>query len=611
MRIPGTLRSVLYRLLGSALLLSIAGASFGRPVESSSALVYHLRIDHIRRFHVTLHVSDPPQPHLDIAIPAWTPGYYQILHFEAGLQNIAAHDADGRLLPLTHPEPRTWSVPLPSRATAVDIDYDVNADDEGLGFFGAQLDEKRGYINGASVFLYVVGRMNAPIALSLRYPKDWKLATPLHAARSPVAHTDPMESVQYTDLAADNYDALVDCPIQLGQFAILPFRRDGVHYRCILVGNEEADSEKLIGALSAITHSTVVLFGNHPFDHYDFIFHIGGGGFYGGLEHCNATVIHLPFAIKAGDSDEFLATAAHEFFHAWNVKRLKPLGLGPFDYTQPVRSPSLWFAEGVTDYYASRLLVRSGLRSSEWFLNDMATRMAELEYALARRRISLEEASRKAWEGGSMGFDGLDYYLKGSLAGFYLDLEIREATHNRRTLDDVMRRLYHRYGKSAEGYPPEAVIKMIDTVAGKSLDADYARYIQGTGDFLWQEVLPPAGLVLQREPKAHLGITFDESETSAPPTNSAASGLPITEVEPDSEAASIGIQSGDTLLSLTWEGVSSHKLMECLHSLPPGVPITLTLRRDGKSFTLMGDSGIRYVHYELHESKGVPFDVTR
>ena len=195
------------------------------------------------------------------------------------------------------------------------------------------------------------------------------------------------------------------------------------------------------------------MFGSVPFRQYAFIFHIGEEGFEGGLEHRSSTVIHLEDTLADGNDDEFLATCAHELLHAWNVKQIRPEGLGPFDYSRIVRTPSLWFAEGVTDYYADLIPVRAGLRTPDWFTQQLVQRIARLDSTVARGQVTLEQASLHAWEGQSEGYAGLSYYIKGSLAGAFFDLRVRELSGGERSLDDVMRSMDEMYGQRDVPYP--------------------------------------------------------------------------------------------------------------------------------------------------------------
>lgn len=484
-------------LLLSSLLLAVP-----LPAEPAAPrIAYDLRLagSSRHRFRVSITVQNLKDERLVFAIPAWTPGYYQIQNYFENIENVTAAGQDGAALSVTHSGPLTWEIaataerPLPS---SLRLTYDVNAVDEGYGFFGSVLREKEriGFINGASAFLYLVGHADQPLSLSVTLPKGWKVATALPPGTPPSPPFRRSESS--ATFSAKDYDELIDSPLQLGSFTYWTFDVEGVAVACALVGRHQANRKRLTQAISSILRAQARLIGSVPFSNYLLIFHIGEGGFSGGLEHRNSTVIHLADPIRDANDDVLLHVVAHELFHAWNVKRLRPVVLGPFDLTRPVRTASLWFAEGVTDYYALLSLVHAGLREQDWFLNEMGRRIAELENTPSRKRVSLSEASLKTWEGGSSGFDGLSYYLKGSLVGFYFDLRLRALSGGERGLREVLRALYAEYGLSDRGYPDEALPEMLDRVAGMPLRTEYDHYIRGLEEIAWFNLFHAAGLEL-------------------------------------------------------------------------------------------------------------------
>jgi predicted metalloprotease with PDZ domain len=597
---PLLIRPALYVLLLLAVSSRPAAAARQEADVPAVPLVYRLSIPDSasHRLHVKIVDSHPANAEITFAIPAWTPGYYQILNYQSDIEKVQASDGAGHSLRLTHPSPRVWSVDLAATTpppTQVIVEYDVHAHDAGLGFFGSVLDAEaqRGFVNGASAFLYEVGSTSRPIRLETSLPSGWKLATPLSpiaVARNASLGTHDSVPAVYT---AESYDDLIDSPLQFGQFASSDFVSDGATFQCVGVGDRDWDRAKVTAVLTKIVHAAIGTFGKPPFQRYVFFYHIGGEGFEGGLEHHNSTVIHLSAALRDGRAEEFQTVSAHEFIHAWNVKRLRPAGLGPFDYAQPVRSASLWWAEGVTDYYADVALYRAGLRDRSWLLTDLATRMEQLDNNPARRSVSLEEASRKAWEGESEGFDGLSYYLKGSLVGLYFDLLIRERTGDRACLDDVMRLLETQYGSKNRGYPEDALLTALEAVAQSDLHAEYAALVRSPGDIAWDAVLAPAGLALRRDEASYLGVQLTEARGKE--TN----GLIVEAVEPGSAAARCGLQKDDRLVALEGTPVTLDSFKTQLRRLPPNSPITLAVYRGNEPVTLRADSGLRRSHYRL------------
>ena len=563
------------------------------PVQSAPAILYTLTVDGQRARHFRVHIVAPRTQGntVEFAIPAWTPGYYQILHYESAIDRVTARDEAGRQLQVSHPSARVWRVQKASAAGAsISVDYDVAGSDKGFGFFGSALDERRrtGYINGASAFMYVQGLVTSPVSLSLALPPGWKCAVPLRS-------TAPLT------FAGDSYDALADTPLQIGDFDTYEFEVASTKFQCILVGDKRVNPGRLTRALSKVAEEAIGVFRSAPFKQYLFIYHLGEEGFIGGLEHCNSTVIHLDDPIGDADDDDFLTTSTHELFHAWNVKRIRPRGLGPFDYSRIVRTPSLWFAEGVTDYYADLLPVRAGLRKKEWFTQQLAERIGRLDSAPARAGITLEQASNRAWEGQSEGFAGLSYYLKGSLVGWFFDLRIRQLSGGHRSLDDVLRYLDRTYGERDTPYPPNALAEALSGAAGRDQTATYAKYISGTEDIRWEDVLPSAGFVLTRQEDGYLGVNFvpelpvDETDDRDDVDRAAI----VQRVDAGYPAAVMNLQPGDRVITIDGRPVDYGLASAVIRSLPAAVPVRIAIVRHGRTMELTGNAGTQYSHHTL------------
>ncbi len=567
-------------------------------IENSSAhkrsdfpkISYHLTADTTENcLHVSLHIDSPGKEAIDAAIPAWTPGYYQILNYQANIDHVTAKSDSNPAL-LTHPSSRIWEVASTSaERNSIDISYDVHFTEEGHGFFSSILkaEEKEGYINGASALMYIVGLKNERTSLTLTIPEEWKIATPLTSTSA--LNSDGSETSSQS-FSAENYDELIDSPIQFGKFDETIFKTDGILFRCILIGNHQANKKKLVNNLTKIAHTELQQFGFAPFKNYIFYLHCGGAGFYGGLEHRSSTVIHLSGPIKDGNDDELLSVAAHELFHAWNVKKLKPLGLGPFDYTQKVRSSSLWWAEGVTDYYAELTLVRAGLRTKSWFLNEFAARIADFDSDPARTRVSLEEASLKAWEGHSEGFGGMSYYLKGSLAALYFDLRIRALTNGNRGLEDAFLVLETQYGSSDSGYPETALLDALNITAGASLTDEYDAIINKTVDIDWKRCFVPAGIILSRERSNVFGVELEDTSSVSPVVHHVEQGFP---------GEIMGMKAGDKILSVNERQALSSQLPEIMSHLAEDSPVRVRVERGGVSIKLEGRIASQYSHAKL------------
>lgn len=575
------------------LAICIAASAAGQPSPQHAALfAYNIKVDeaHNQRLSVQIVAERPASSRLSFSIPAWTPGYYQILHFEKSIEHVHAEDEAGHALSVAHPLSRQWGVTFRLASShRVTFSYDVKANDKGFGFFGSSVDirHRLGYINGASALMYVSGAEQAPVSLTVILPSAWKCVTPLQN-----------ENGTYH---AANYDDLIDCPLQFGLFDSFDFQVNAIPFTCVLVGDHQADTAELTDKLSRIAKSAVAVFGSTPFQRYVFFYHIGDEGFIGGLEHHNSMVIHLDDPIKDGDDDDFLTTTAHELFHAWNVKQIRPEGLGPFDYTVPVRTPSLWFCEGVTDYYADLLPVRAGLRTHDWYLEQLTEHIHQLDVNPSRLRVTAEAASRKAWEGQSEGFGGLSYYLKGSLIGCWFDLRIRELSHGARSLDDVMRELERRYGERNRPFPESALLSALNSVAGVDLTDEYNGYVRGLQDFHWEELFHGVGWELRRQKDGYLGASFlpdapfddfDDSDDSERPAivQRAEAGFP---------AEKMGLHPGDRILTVNGREVKYGMAGLIVRSLPASASVCIAVLRNGKIIELKGEVATQFSHHKL------------
>lgn len=514
--------------------------------------------------HVTMRVPSTDPEAADIAVPAWSPGYYQILDFRRDIHNMRAASMDGRALDLQQTGPLTWRV---SGKGPFRLDYDVDAAEAGFGFFRCHADARTAYVNGSAAFLYLPAERDRPCVLTVHMPTGWKIAAPLNPAET--AQSTPEGVV--ARFRAPNYEALIDAPIQMGALEQIDFTVRGVPFSIALVGQSPVDRKALQDTVQRIAAAGMRLFGSVPFSRYVLVVHFAVGSFGGGLEHRASAVLNVPSSPQ-DPVHPWASLIAHEYFHAWNVKRIRPAGLGPFDLSKEVRTPSLWFAEGVTDYYSQVLLRMANITTPEDFLADMARRIKSFEANPAHLLISAEEASRRAWEGGSMGYGGLDYYIAGSVLGFMLDIEIRSATAGRHSLDDVMRWMDRRYGAANRAYPEGAILEAVNAVAGTDFSALYNRTIRAPGRIDWNEVLARAGLVMggpgHVEPFLGIACPVDEG-----------SGAVVEAVEPGSPAAEAGIQPGDVIAAIDSVPVNAANVRDVAGRLRPGGAAVLTVQR--------------------------------
>jgi predicted metalloprotease with PDZ domain len=424
-----------------------------------------------------------------VQMPAWD-GLYQIRDFAHHVSEMRASDGSGSALPITRLDKQTWRV---DGNGEVRLQYATFWDETGP--FGTQLDAEHAFLNLAMVLCYVPERRSEDAVVRFdNVPQGWRVAVQLPKAAGGDAAA--------TAYAATDYDALADAPVEIGRFEEVQFRAGGRPIRAVLHG-DAVDRTRLVNSLSAIVEYQTRLMGGAPFDEYLFIYHVGrrfGGG---GMEHSNST------AISADSGAALWNVSAHEFFHLWNVKRIRPQSLEPVDRTREMWTRALWFAEGVSNTYASYTLVRSGLWTKGEFLNDLGEQITALQTRPARRWQSAEESSLATWLDKYPFYNqsefSISYYNKGQLLGVGLDLVIRDATDNRVSLDDVLRRLNQQYAQRRRFYPDsegiriaaEDVIREARPEGRTDLTDFFRRYVAGTDELPFADWLSLAGLALR------------------------------------------------------------------------------------------------------------------
>jgi len=420
---------------------------------------------------------DAPKPSETFRIPAWCPGYYQIAQYQSKVFDVRATDAGGRPLSVEKADDRSWKVERGEGRTT--FSYKVLGDDPGLGFFAVNVASDKVFVNGAAGFMYVVGRNKEDVDLRIVNPLGWDVAT-------------AMESVDTTSYKAGGYDEFIDHPIQLGVFQRKSFKVQGVPFEVIFVSPKNkpnCDLDYESDRLRAVSGPALKMFGGSSFKKYLYIIHLEVGSFSGGLEHraCNVQAVANSGRLHLDD------LAAHEYFHAWNVKQIRPAILGPFDYSQPQRTGNLWFAEGVTDYYSKIHTYQSGLQSESWLKKQLLDQIQELQNSRTRKEKTAEECSKGCWESDGFGVGDLSYYVKGLLAGFIFDSAIIDATNGKMTLDDVMRLLYLQHKLPNPGYGEDDLRVAINDIAGIDLSGLYQKIIRST-DELPYDLLSKIGL---------------------------------------------------------------------------------------------------------------------
>ena len=559
---------------------------------ASATISYRISVAHPEEhnFRVTMIIPEA-RTGATVQIPAWN-ALYQIRDFAYRVQRVSASarpKGPGQPawpLAVTKLDKQTWLIAPPAGESKADVtlDYSISWDEPGP--FSTQLNAHHAFINLAEILFYIPDRRGEDTRVEfLDVPNAWKVGVELAAGGTPDAPNV---------FVAPSYDALVDAPVELGAFDDWRFEATGAHYR-VIVDGANWDRDRLDDALRRIVAYETTLMGGAPFNEYTFFFHFGAenevGG--GGMEHANST------AIAAQSVGTAVTVAAHEFFHAWNVKRIRPQSLEPVDYTREQYTRALWFAEGVTSTYALYALVRSGLWSRHEFYGDLAADIAELDSRPARLWQSVEQSSLDAWLEKYPFYRrpdvSISYYNKGKILGVLLDLTIRNAADDHASLDDVLRALNQQFARRGLFYRDSLDLRAVsEQVCGCKLEDFFSRYIAGTDEIPYGDFLSLAGWKLRTDIRAFAAFGFW-------PGRGPGDSTVATDVEPGSSAEAAGIREGDVLLDL--EGASFPRdFFRWLRQHAAGDTVHLRLRQEGKEREVTFKLGRREErHYDIEE----------
>ncbi|PJJ07773.1 putative metalloprotease with PDZ domain [Flavobacterium sp. 1] len=442
-------------------------------------------------FHVELNCSGWKDDTIDFKMPNWMPGYYQIMNHSKMVENFAAK-SNNKILAVKKVNENTWQIKA-AKNKPLTLSYDVKADKQFVA--NSYLDASHAYIIPNSLFLYIDKHINIPVTVKISGLKaGFKIATGLESAAG--------KSNEFT---TPNFDILYDCPILIGDLEELPsFKVNGIQHRFIGYKMGNFDRITFMNNLKKVVESAVAIIGDIPYKQYTFI---GIGPGQGGIEHLNNTTVS--FDGTGLDNPEGMNTMmsflAHEYFHHYNVKRIRPFELGPFDYDKGNKTNLLWVSEGLSVYYEYLIVKRAGLVSQQTLFNNFESSINAFENSPGRFYQSLVQSSFETWNDGPFGKQGenanksISYYDKGPAVGLILDFAIRQAAQNRKSLDDVMRFLYWEYYKKLQrGFTDAEFQNACETVAGISL-ANVFEYVYTTKEIDYNSYLSYAGLRMNTE----------------------------------------------------------------------------------------------------------------
>lgn len=554
------------------LLVAIAIMSTITSAMAKPKVSYQLAMPepHTHYFEVTVFVEDWDKPTADFKMATWTPGSYLIREYAKNVEAVGARTAQGSLLAAEKVRKNIWRINTKG-VKQFSFNYKVYAYE--LTVRNAFVDASHAYLNPAAVMMVPAGTENQASTLKIVAPASFKkIATALRPVGS-----DPFL------LQVPDWDTFIDSPIEIGNHDSFDFTTAGVPHHVAIFGGGNYNVERLKKDMAKVVETATAIFGEHPCDHYTFIVHnIPNGG--GGLEHKFSTTLQAnPF----GYADEntytgFLGLVAHEYFHLWNVKRVRPVALGPFDYDNENYTRGLWVAEGITSYYDDYILLRAGLIKEEKYLDIVAGSAGAVENSPGAKVQTLDESSYDAWikyyrPNENSNNATVSYYTKGGVVGMLLDLTIRQKSGGKKNLDDVMRTLYRDFYKKANrGFTDAEFEKVCSTVAGADLSGFFNSTIRSTEKLPVQEVLGSVGIeVVDKTAKTRGAAAF----LGANLANQNGRWV-VTSVVRNSPAWHDDLNVNDEIIALNAYRLTSD-WNEILKIFKPGDQIEVTLARAG------------------------------
>jgi predicted metalloprotease with PDZ domain len=560
--------------LFAALLFAIPADPAAQAAAQSVRYEIAVTPSAIPQFHVSAEFPTSGRETLFVSLPAWSPGSYEIQNYARYVHGFGAKNAVGQSLRWDRGDKDTWRV-VTGRSDRVTVEFDYIADTIDLSL--ARVTREFGQFLGTNLFLYEEGQLGRAAEVRFRVPAGWQVTTALRGPANGVYR------------AAD-YHELADAMTFVGRFSLDSLQADGKWIRIAVwpaTDYTPAVARNLRNGVAKMAPVQNRIMGGAPYDVYTVFFNVihEPVNFGGGLEHSLSQYDIMPapaFADAAGNLGDFMyPLLSHEFFHLWNVKRIRPAEMWPYDYHAEQYTPLLWWSEGVTDYYADLTNLRSGLWNTDQFLQNTSSNIDQVEST--PEPWSAEDGSAATWVHEVYINSSQLYYPKGSLLGFLLDISIRDATDNAHSLDEVMRALFTRYYRQNKGFGTADLLSELRTAGMPDVDTFYRRYIDGRDSLPYQTLFAKAGLVFSRSlvTTPFLGIQSGTTESGA---------LVVQAVTPGSAAEAAGVQPGDILTNVgdipvrpneDWGGAYRTR-----YQGRAGQPLTITVQRAGRPVQL-------------------------
>jgi predicted metalloprotease with PDZ domain len=469
-----------------ALLIQLV--AYAQPVQAfqePEPIIYSIKFPDLEKHkaEVTATIPTGLQQSVEVMMPVWSPGFYRVENYANRVESFAATAPGGQKLLVEQPRKNRWKIHT-NGSSAITISYRLLCQTRFVT--GNWVGEDYAVLNGPSTYITLAEQKPRPHEVTLQLPEKWKKT---------MTGLEPAGDSKANYYRAANYDVLTDSPIVAGNLTVTECDVQGCkHYLVAFGDTSQWDGERAAASVQQFVQEHRRFWGELPYQRYVFLFSMGRGG--GGLEHLNSTLVTMsPTGVRPGRGYlSWLSLVSHEYFHAMNVKRLRPIELGPFDYEKEVRTSSLWVAEGLTSYFGDLLVCRAGLSKPDDYLGQLSGHIQQLQTSPGRLEQTLEQASLEVWTGSMSGVGGkLSYYVKGPVVGFLLDAHIRKLTSGTKSLDDVMRLAYQRYS-GVQGFTADQFRETAQDVAGTDLKEWFHRALASTEELDYQEALEWFGL---------------------------------------------------------------------------------------------------------------------
>jgi predicted metalloprotease with PDZ domain len=541
----------------------------------ASKLTYHLSMPqpNSHYFAVKIDVQENTAAQQEFKLPVWTPGSYLVREFSKNLNQVRAIDAQGKELTVKKKAKNAWEVQC-NGAASYTVFYEVYAFE--LSVRTPFLDNTHGFVAGAGVFMYTEETRNQLGVLKIYPHASFKKVS------TALAPADYKSEPGCQTFVFKDYDQLVDSPIEIGNHQEFSFMAAGVRHRVAMYGEANYNIAELQRDMAKVVESATAVFGSNPNQDYLFIVHNVTDG-QGGLEHLNSCVLSVSrWSYTGSNYLGFINLVAHEYFHLWNVKRIRPIELGPFNYDQECYTSLLWVMEGITSYYDELLLLRAGFYTKTEFLSKLQSQINYVEGSPGSRVQPVAHASFDAWikayrPNENSSNTTMTYYSRGAVIGAVLDAYLIQRSKGKQSLDGFMQLLYQKYALDLKrGFSETEFEQELANYCGEDMHAFFTQYVNGTAIIPYQQYFEPMGLKVsdQTSTLTNFGAALEPGEV-----------LKVRTVRSGSAAEDAGISVGDEILACDGYRIDKSGLENKYNNLQPGVSMDLLLARDGKLFS--------------------------